>query len=143
MVWCRSVYWIDLNETDGISSGSWLGVVTETPNAIEFTYDVSMAPELPEGITRIWKVIRVHGNDVDILDAEYDPETKLVSFLSDKFSAFVITYTDIATAPYTGTMTVMGASVVSASLATAISIGVVTSIFSFIVLARKLYAKKD
>ncbi|MBQ6461503.1 hypothetical protein IJJ36_03715 [Candidatus Saccharibacteria bacterium] len=136
-------YWIDLNETDGISSGSWLGVVTETPNAIEFTYDVSMAPELPEGITRIWKVIRVHGNDVDILDAEYDPETKLVSFLSDKFSAFVITYTDIATAPYTGTMTVMGASVVSASLATAISIGVVTSIFSFIVLARKLYAKKD
>ncbi|MBR3254520.1 hypothetical protein IKF88_02205 [Candidatus Saccharibacteria bacterium] len=136
-------YWIDLNETDGIGSGSWLGVVTEIPNAIELTYDASGAPEVPEGVTRIWKVIRVHGNTVDVLDAEYDPVTKLVSFATDKFSAFVVTYTDVATSPYTGTMTVMGASAMSASLVTAVVVGVVTSIFSFIVLVRRLCVRKE
>lgn len=136
-------YWIDLNETDGVGAGGWLGIVTELPNAIELTYDASGAPELAEGATRVWKVIRVHGNSIDILDAEYDPVTKLVSFATDKFSAFILTYTDTAASPYSGTMTAMGASVVSASLGTAIAVGVATSIFSFMVLVRRLHTRRE
>ena len=129
-------YWIDLNETDGAGAGSWLGAVTEIPHAIELTYDASEAPELAEGVTRVWKVLRIHGDDVDVLDAEYDPETKLISFATNKFSAFVITYTDVAAAPDTGTMTMMGASAMSASIIAAVVTGVLVAIVAFVKLIK-------
>ena len=129
-------YWIDLNETDGAGAGSWLGVVTEIPHAIELTYDASEAPELAEGVTRVWKVLRIHGDDMDVLDAEYDPETKLISFATDKFSAFVITYTDTAATPDTGTMTMMGASAMSASIIAAVVTGVLVAIVAFVKLIK-------
>ena len=136
-------YWISLYGNVG-NAGSWLGEVTEIPSPVTLTYDASNAPAPAKGVTRIWKVIRFHGADgkPEILEAEYDKETGLVSFENDKFSTFVITYTDIAASPNTGTVTVMGASVMSASLATAIATGVITAILSFLFLVKRLYAKK-
>ncbi len=142
-------YWIDLNETDGHSGGR-LGVVTEIPYAITMTYDVSEAPVVPEGMTRTWSVIRLHwvGDadepEVTILPADYDAETGLISYENDKFSAFIITYTDAeeasedaAATPDTGTVTAAGASAMSAAIITAVAVGLLTSIISFAYLIRK------
>ena len=45
--------------------------------------------------------------------------------------------------PETGTVTVMGASAMGASLITAIVVGVVAAIFSFIVLVRRIRTRKE
>ncbi len=142
-------YWIDLMETDGASGGR-LGVVTEIPYAITLTYDVSEAPAVPEGMIRTWNVVRLHwvGNadepEVTILPADYDAETGLISYENDKFSAFIITYTDAeeasedaAATPDTGTVTAAGASAMSAAIITAVAVGLLTSIISFAYLIRK------
>lgn len=52
---------------------------------------------------RQYKVVRIHGDQVDVLDAEFDAATKKLSFYSDKFSTYAVVYSDSAvTAPMTG-----------------------------------------
>ena len=45
-------------------------------------------------IERTYKVIRVHDNKTEILDASYDEATKKVTFTTDKFSTYAIVYKD-------------------------------------------------
>ena len=52
---------------------------------------------------REYMVIRVHGDEVDALDATFAPATKQLSFYSDKFSTYAVVYKDTyASAPMTG-----------------------------------------
>ena len=142
-------YWVDLYE----GGDGWLGEVTEIPYPITLTYDASEAPAVPEGKTRVWTVTRLHGNceigdmsgcQVDTIDATYDAETQLVSYVNDKFSTFIIAYEDVAEdeaagsgTPETGTMTREGASAVNAAIITSVAIGLLVSITSFAYLIRR------
>ena len=45
-------------------------------------------------VTRTYKVIRIHGDDVDTLDATFNPTTKKLTFKSDKYSVFAVAYYD-------------------------------------------------
>lgn len=55
------------------------------------------------GIYRQYKVVRIHGDKVDVLDATFDAATKKLSFYSDKFSTYAVIYSDsAASAPMTG-----------------------------------------
>lgn len=144
-------YWIDLHE----GGDGWIGEVTEIPYPITLTYDVSGAPAVPEGATRVWTVTRFHGDcevftdcQIDTIEASYDATTGLISFENDKFSFFVAAYEDViegeeaeeadaAATPETGTMTASGASAVSAALVTAITVGILTTVVSFVAIMRR------
>ena len=137
------------------ADGELYGDVTKVPEALTLAYDVSGAPAVPEGMTRVWKAVRLHFNpetgeyEATIIDATYDEETQTVAFESDEFSAFAIIYEDNeeeesaekeaseAATPETGTVTVAGASAISASMVTAFVIGVLVSITSFAYLTRR------
>lgn len=47
-------------------------------------------------ILRKYKVIRLHDGKVDSLDAEFDKETNILKFVTDRFSTYAIAYTDNA-----------------------------------------------
>lgn len=137
------------------ADGELYGNVTKVPEALTLTYDVSGAPAVPEGMTRVWKAIRLHFNpetgeyEATIIDATYDEETQTVAFESDEFSAFVLIYEDSkeggaaektskeAAAPETGTATVAEISAKNASLITAIMVGISVSILTFVYLRRR------
>ncbi len=69
--------------------------VTETSNKIPFGIDVkSIATN--SNLNYDFQIIRVHasvtGDEYTILDSAYDAETGIVSFESDKFSTYLISY---------------------------------------------------
>lgn len=58
-----------------------------------------------ENFQRIYSMIRVHGDEVDIIPCTFDPATKEISFKTDKFSTYALVYEDKAvadTSPSTG-----------------------------------------
>ena len=74
---------------------------TELEKAVEVVLEIPEdLKELPKGYTRIYSVIRLHYNmtdnkfEVEELDAS-DNGDGTVSFESDKFSTYVLTYTDV------------------------------------------------
>lgn len=72
------------------------------PVKITMTLDDSLI-NTDAAMHREYMVIRIHGDEVDALDATFDPSTKQLSFYSDKFSTYAIVYKDTyASAPMTG-----------------------------------------
>jgi len=53
---------------------------------------------------RSYKIIRVHEDRAELLDASYDAESGKLSFLTDRFSTYAVVYTDtpVPTKPATG-----------------------------------------
>lgn len=45
-------------------------------------------------VDRTYQVVRIHEGKVDVLPATFDPETKTITFESDKFSTYALMYTD-------------------------------------------------
>ncbi len=69
--------------------------ITELENPIELNV------KLPEGlvstddtVNRVYEVIRMHNGVAESIPAEFDSETKTLSFETDKFSLYTVTYTD-------------------------------------------------
>ena len=72
------------------------------PVKITMTLDDSLI-NTDAAMHREYMVIRVHGDEIDALDATFDPATKQLSFYSDKFSTYAVVYKDTyASAPMTG-----------------------------------------
>ena len=72
------------------------------PVKITMTLDDSLI-NTDAAMHREYMVIRIHGDEVDALDATFDPSTKQLSFYSDKFSTYAVVYKDTyASAPMTG-----------------------------------------
>ena len=72
------------------------------PVKITMTLDDSLI-NTDAAMHREYMVIRIHGDEVDALDATFDPATKQLSFYSDKFSTYAVVYKDTyASAPMTG-----------------------------------------
>lgn len=62
---------------------------------------IKVSIELPEyaintdeHMEREYKVLRLHDGEVTVLDTEYDPETRMLTFETDKFSTYVFAYVD-------------------------------------------------
>ncbi len=51
---------------------------------------------------REYGIIRIHNEEVDMLETEFDPETKFLTFETDHFSTYALVYKDVAKAPVTG-----------------------------------------
>ena len=50
-----------------------------------------------ENVQRTYYIVRVHNGQVDIIEGEFDAETGLFTFETDKFSTYTIVYTDVVT----------------------------------------------
>ena len=76
-----------------VSLGSEVGTISETSNKIKF--QVALPDELKEvkdGYTRTYYIIRYHDNLAEVLDTKLGDN--LLTFESDKFSTYAITYVD-------------------------------------------------
>lgn len=60
---------------------------------------ITVTIELPENIRAIMaeysdsaRIVRIHGDVVETLECDYDPDSGILSFVSDKFSAYALVY---------------------------------------------------
>lgn len=86
------------------------GQTIDTKNITETNQEVTVSVQMPEelinkdeNVKREYSVARVHysenGPETTILKAEYDPETGMLSFKTNKFSLYAIVYKDINVDP--------------------------------------------
>ena len=69
--------------------------VYQTTSPIEVSITITDALiNKTQGIEREYKVLRVHNNKVDVLDASFDSSNKTITFKTDKFSTYAIVYRD-------------------------------------------------
>ena len=93
-------------------------VNNERKQVYETNKKITISTELPDNlinrnisVDRKYSVIRIHNDKTDILNAEYDAVTNKLTFVTDKFSTYVIVYEDIVkdttdeTKPVTGEIT--------------------------------------
>ena len=76
--------------------------LTELPNTIKLTLKVEDVPNVAEGYTRVYSVIRVHDGKAEKLETT-DNGNGTISFMSDKFSTYALAYTDVANNQVTDT----------------------------------------
>ena len=75
-------------------NGSYVGEVTELSMPISITIPYpNGVPALSNGYKRVWRIIRYHEGETDILDAKQTKDG--ISFKNDKFSTFALVYEDI------------------------------------------------
>lgn len=87
------------------SGDKTFGRITEMDEALKLAIDVSDDEPVAEGMVRRYYVVRYHDGIATSLEAEYDEENKIVTTESDRFSTYLIAYTDtpeIPKAPDTG-----------------------------------------
>lgn len=83
------------------ASNNNIGKLTELENAVLIGLDVpNNIPELKTGYTRKYYVIRIHNGKAERLDATY--ENGKVTFKTDKFSDYILTYEDVESKTETG-----------------------------------------
>lgn len=86
--------------------GKAVGNVTDLDKTLAVSVDVSDDAPVAAGMVRQYSVTRSHNGETEKIDGvEYDEENEIVSFESDKFSTYLIAYTDtpeIPKAPDTG-----------------------------------------
>jgi hypothetical protein len=69
--------------------------VTQTSNKISISIEIPQELRNSDGDNvRTYKVVRIHDNQVEILDGIYDPVTHLFTFETDRFSVYALTYQD-------------------------------------------------
>ncbi|MCL1851759.1 MAG: Ig-like domain-containing protein [Peptococcaceae bacterium] len=59
---------------------------------------ISLSFEIPEGLDaegRVFKLVRVHNGDVEVIKGRHDYEAGLLSFETDRFSAYALVYVDL------------------------------------------------
>lgn len=98
----KSGMYIDLSVVKTVGGNS-----TKVTN---LTAPVKVSITLPDSLintngatNRQYKIVRIHGGQVDVLDAVFDTATKQLSFYTDRFSTYAVVYSDSASiAPKTG-----------------------------------------
>lgn len=88
--------YLDINLYKKVESNPSATQVAETQKDINISVDVP--EELineNENVTRSYQIIRVHNGVAETLDTQYDAETESLTFNTNKFSTYVITYKDV------------------------------------------------
>ncbi len=71
-----------------------------TNKKVKFTFKLSSnLTNVPDGYKREYQVVRIHDGKAEVIDSEFNAATQEVSFDSDKFSIFAVTYKDTSTLP--------------------------------------------
>lgn len=70
-------------------------MIHEPGTFIEITIDLPVSViNTDDTMVRDYKVLRLHEGEVAVLDATYDPDTQTITFATDKFSTYVLAYSD-------------------------------------------------
>jgi len=136
----------EMNQIEELEGFQTLGIleITLTESGVEktssedpltFTQTIPEENRTPaEGYDRTWRVVRFHEGEAEIIDSAYDKESGKLTFSTDKFSTYVIGYTDTETpkAPDTGLNT-KDFSNTTLNLIFSILTGIAISLAAFIV----------
>ena len=89
--------YLDINLYKKVESDENNTQITETQKDINLSIDIpqNLINE-NEGVTRSYQIIRVHDGAAETLDAQYDAETKSLTFNTDRFSTYALVYKDKA-----------------------------------------------
>ena len=89
--------YLDINLYKKVNSDENNTQITETQKDINLSIDIpqNLINE-NEGVTRSYQIIRVHDGAAETLDAQYDAETKSLTFNTDRFSTYALVYKDKA-----------------------------------------------
>lgn len=76
-------------------------IFNETTQVTETAKEVNISVAVPENLintntdfARTYQVVRLHNGEAEILDCEFDKDSKKLSFETDKFSTYTVIYTD-------------------------------------------------
>lgn len=87
--------YLDLNLYKKVDKEGEKTQITETQTAINLSVDI---PEdlinSDNNASRDYQIIRVHEGEAEILDCQYDKDNERVTFNTDKFSTYVLAYSD-------------------------------------------------
>lgn len=50
-------------------------------------------------MSRVYKIVRIHNNSAEVINGNFNGTTKQFTFETDRFSTYVLTYSDIYYAP--------------------------------------------
>ncbi len=120
--------------------------IEETSNPIGMSFALpEKLTNVPEGVTREYKVVRVHNEKVEVIPSTYDAKTKTISFASDRFSYFAITYKDSASvADASVSKAVTSARTGDAVPVLLIVVVMITALFGIgVIVARRRLSKQD
>ena len=85
---------VSIKDADGTVIGSDVAL-SETGTPVQFTVTLDDSfINTNNTVDRTYQVVRIHEGKVDVLPATFDPETKTITFESDKFSTYALMYTD-------------------------------------------------
>ena len=117
---------------------------TLKPIGMSFTLPEKLT-NVPDGVTREYKVVRVHNEKVEVIPSTYDAKTKTISFASDRFSYFAITYKDSASAADASvSKAVTSAKTGDAVPVLPIVLVMITALFGIgVIVARRRLSKQD
>lgn len=88
--------YLDINLYKKVESDPSATQVAETQKEINIS--ITVPEELineNEDVTRSYQIIRVHNGVAETLDTQYDAETESLTFNTNKFSTYVITYKEV------------------------------------------------
>ena len=79
-------------------------IYDETTQVTETAKEVNISVAVPEDlintnteVTRKYQVLRLHNGEAEILDCDFNKDSKKLSFKTDKFSTYTVIYTDAKT----------------------------------------------
>lgn len=85
---------VSIKDADGTVIGSDVAL-SETGTPVQFTVALDDSfINTNNTVDRTYQVVRINEGKVDVLPATFDPETKTITFESDKFSTYALMYTD-------------------------------------------------
>ena len=85
---------VSIKDADGTVIGSDVAL-SETGTPVQFTVTLDDSfINTNNTVDRTYQVVRIHEGKVEVLPATFDPETKTITFESDKFSTYALMYTD-------------------------------------------------
>jgi len=92
------VGYFDINIDVLDASGQPLGTLTELTDKIKLTIALpEELQEVKEGYTRTFYVIREHDDEIEVIEATLSDDGKFVTFETDKFSTYALSYADSET----------------------------------------------
>ena len=120
---------VSIKDADGTVIGSDVAL-SETGTPVQFTVTLDDSfINTNNTVDRTYQVIRIHEGKVDVLPATFNPETKTITFESDKFSTYALMYTDTPKASKTPVTSDAGNVVLYAGMGVVALAAVVAMIF--------------
>lgn len=120
---------VSIKDADGTVIGTDVAL-SETGTPVQFTVALDDSFIYTDNtVDRTYQVVRIHEGKVDVLPATFNPETKTITFESDKFSTYALMYTDTPKASKTPVTSDAGNVVLYAGMGVVALAAVVAMIF--------------